>query len=74
MTHRIGAPWNAVKADRKLVVRIASDVLAELDAEAARQGRTLAWLMRWAWVMARADIMALPAEESLCKATQKGAA
>jgi uncharacterized small protein (TIGR04563 family) len=37
------------------------DMLKEVGAEAARQDRSLSWIMQQAWKIARRDLMAVPA-------------
>lgn len=50
-----------VKRDeRKVSIYIKEDMLAELRAEGERQERTLSWLVRMAWKIARKKVMGAP--------------
>lgn len=48
---------------RKRSIYIDTPDLIELRREADRQGRSISWLMQWAWKIARARMPALRVEE-----------
>lgn len=45
---------------RKQSLYFPEDMLAEITAEAARQDRSLSWIVQKAWKIARKDIMKYP--------------
>ena len=56
------SPRRSPQADpRKRSVNLSADVLAELEAEARRQGRSQSWLAQQAWLIAKEKLRATPA-------------
>ena len=50
---------------RKQSLYFPEDMLQEIQAEAARQDRSLSWIVQKAWKIARKDIMKYPAVNEL---------
>ncbi len=50
---------------RKQSLYFPEDMLREIMDEAARQDRSLSWMVQRAWKMARAQIKVMPAPDSL---------
>ncbi len=50
---------------QKTSVYLPMDLLRELEAEAARQERTLSWLLQQAWRRAKRELSRVPSAEEL---------
>jgi uncharacterized small protein (TIGR04563 family) len=55
---------NTRKSDaRKVGVYLPGEILADVQAEAVRQDRSVSWLLQRAWTLAKAELMAAPTVE-----------
>lgn len=52
-----------MKDERKKSIYFTAEMLKELEKEAKRQDRSLSWLLRQAWTLARAEVKALTPEK-----------
>ena len=50
---------------RKQSLYFPEEMLKEIAAEAARQDRSLSWIVQKAWKVARKDIMSIPSTDDL---------
>ena len=50
---------------RKQSLYFPEEMLKEIGAEAARQDRSLSWIVQKAWKVARKDIMSIPSTDDL---------
>lgn len=48
------------KDKRKQSIYLPEDMIAEIEAEAERQGRSLSWLIQMAWKITKARIRVMP--------------